>query len=1350
MPIALSLPAAAVLAAAAAAPLDEVPYFRTPAADADGRRVAFSYAGDIYVVPIDGGDAHPVITHPAHDAYPRWSPDGRRLAFTSWRTGGGDAYVIDLDAGGVIRLTYDDAPDVVESWSPDGRLIYFSSSRDDIPTNTDIFAVPAEGGPPYPVTRERYEEEYNAAASPDGQWIAFNGNDTTRQWWRKGPRIDDTPDIWIVRAGPDAGGYRRITESPAKDAWPMWAPDGAGFFFVSDEAGADDIWYEILDETGHGGGRRRVTAFADGRVAWPSIAARKGTIVFERAFGIWRLEPGGEAAPIAIRAIADVKEPIERRTFTRGATEFALSPDGKKVAFAVKGEVFAMAAEPGDDPAPPFRVTRTPARESCIAWFPDSKRIAYATERDGDPDIAVYDFSTGTERKLTEGPASDLFPAPGPDGKWCAYLRDGAGVRLVSPEGGDDRAFIEGLFPDDELQGVSPIAWSPDGRWVCALAMDARFFKNLVVREVGGGDAAPITFLPHIEGMGPAWSPDGRSIVFATGQYRTESQVFRVDLIPVPPEFREDKFEALFKRPPEEKKPREREEKGEEPEDEKEEPASDAPAARRGSVPEVKIVLEGIRDRANRIVPFAPHVDTACFAPDGETIAYLCAASGENQVWTASPKPGKGDRAKMLTSDKGAKRQPRFSPDGKSVWYLRDGRIFRVPAAGGAPREVPFRVEMEVDPAADRVAAFREAWRLLRDYFYDPSFRGLDWQAMRERYLPAAAGARTRVDLVAILDLLCGELATSHMGAQLSEDDDGGESGDLGIDLDPRALAEGRYRIERILADGPLARADADLREGDWILAVDGETLEGARTLERHLLGVRDRKVRIEIARDPEGAARRTVAVSPAAPNVARMLRYRRWVHHNEKIVEAKSGGRLGYVHIRNMTAPALDAFRLDLTPSLRHKEGVVIDIRYNSGGYVAPFVIDELLRRPAMRGSLRDRAESNATNLAGSYILEPPTIVLQNEQSLSNAEMFAETYRHLGLGKIVGTPSCGWVVWTWGRRLVDGTWLRLPRIAIRTLDGEDLDRASRKPDIAIDRPLGEGRAGIDRQLDRAVAELLAQIDAKREETAAAAPEETSPPEAARILTPVVLGTIDRIPPESEAARTARHRRVAERREGIPLIVHRGDSASAPENTLEAYAAAMDLGADGVEIDIRRSKDGVLYLFHDDTLERMTKGQGRVSDLTYFQLLELTPKTVFGRGTPETRPPTLAALLSLARERAMLLHLDVKEPGLQDEIIAMLDAADVWDHLVEVNAGNADRIRSHERVRLLSYKGWWPEGPYAEDPEAIRHFLDQEGDMAIAKDPRPAARALKKIIPLPAPIPESLRAMWSPDGIVRE
>ena len=389
-----------------------------------------------------------------------------------------------------------------------------------------------------------------------------------------------------------------------------------------------------------------------------------------------------------------------------------------------------------------------------------------------------------------------------------------------------------------------------------------------------------------------------------------------------------------------------------------------------------------------------------------------------------------------------------------------------------------------VDPKeladAEKLQVFREAWVMLRDNFYDPTFNHQDWSEVYDRYLPYVAGARDDYDLSYIINLMLGDLNASHLGYRYFAGG-GAQSGDLGITFDPAEYLEhGRFKVEDVVPGGPVAVENSDLGVGSYLLAVNGVELGPDTNLAKLLERKIGKRVELTYSTAADAAVRKTVWVKPAFISSVNRLRYRRWVRSNEEYVRKISGGRLGYVHMINMGGAALEQFKLDLDSQVHGMEGVVIDVRYNTGGYVAPFVIDVLQRRTALLQSFRGRSRTSSENMAGNRILDKPTIVVQNEQSLSNAEMFAELYRRAGLGKIVGTESNGWVIWTWGAPLLNGAYLRLPRVAVKTLEGEDLDEASRRPDFYVERPIGQSLTGKDDQLDAAVRILLEQIDQTR------------------------------------------------------------------------------------------------------------------------------------------------------------------------------------------------------------------------------------------------------------------------------
>jgi Tol biopolymer transport system component len=362
-----------------------------------------------------------------------YSPDGTRLAFSSSRTGNGDIYELTIGDGTLTRLTFDDASELVNGWSPDGRWIYFSSGSHDLGSMNDIFRVAADGGTPMPAAADRYATEYFGAPAPAGDALAMTARGFAgSQWWRKGHSHLDESEIWIVRGGA-APVYEPVTKGGAKDVWPMWGGDGKTLYFMSDRSGAQNIWAQPL-----GGTPRAVTTFRDGRVLWPTITKDGRTIAFERDFGIWTADTAANQArevSIALRG-APAGAAVEHRTFTDQIQELALSPDGKKVAFTVHGEVFSTSAKDGGDAA---RLTTTVGEEFGLVWAPDSRRLVYVSDRDGTDHLYSYDFGTERETRLTTGEARDHAPQFSPDGKWIAYERGNRELRVLDAATGQDR-----------------------------------------------------------------------------------------------------------------------------------------------------------------------------------------------------------------------------------------------------------------------------------------------------------------------------------------------------------------------------------------------------------------------------------------------------------------------------------------------------------------------------------------------------------------------------------------------------------------------------------------------------------------------------------------------------------------------------------------------------------------------------------------------------------------------------------------------------------------------------------------------------------------------------------------------
>ncbi|WP_033965561.1 MULTISPECIES: S41 family peptidase [unclassified Sphingomonas] len=1063
-----SLPATAQAVAAKAA-------FAEPSLSPDGSLIAFASGGDIWEVAATGGTARPLVTDAATEGRPLYSPDGTRLAFTSTRGGSQNLYVLDLASGAVTRLTYAESAEELDAWSPDGKYLYFASGVADVGRQADIYRVPASGGTPMQVSREKYLAEFQAAPSPDGTTLAINARGLSgSQWWRNGTSHIDETELWLKPVA-EGGAYRRLLPGGEKHAWPMWSRDGQSIVYMSARGGTENLWRVGL---GEGAAPEQLTHFADGRLLYPSMAANGSAIVFERDFGVWRYDPATSqtsAVPITLRGAASATP--RRHEQLQSFSRLAVSGDGQKVAVIGHGEVFAA---PAKDGGPAQRITNTPGAEREVVWSPDSRRALVISERGLDHALVEYDVASGRETMLTtRGIAS--VPSYAPDGKSVAYVLNDRELHLVTlGTGGTDRTLFTGAIATDGREGPRP-TWSPDGQYVAFPLRDARSFVNVHVVPAAGGAARPVSFLGNGEMGGIAWSPDGKYILFDTAQRSEDSRIVRVDLLPHVPKFREDKFSDLFKPG---KQPGTPDAPADSPA-----PARPKPlpvAAKKGAAlplapkaPPVAIVWQGLRGRAT-ILPLGLSADTPVISTDGKTLVFRASEKGRANLYsyTLDELADEPPVAQQLTQSDRPKGDFALSGDGKTLFYLDGGRVISTPIDSPKPKPINIAADMDIDFASEKQVVFDEAWSILNRKFFDAGFNGHDWTALRARFQPYVAGARTPDELRRIIGLMIGELNASHTGINRPFMGPGtlpsGRVGDLGLRFDRSAYEAGRGLVVReVVTLSPAATEK--IVPGERIVSVGGVAVGAHDNLDALLENTVGRRVRLGV----EGAnGRREVVVRPVSAGSAAGLAYRQWVDDRRALVERLSGGKLGYVHIADMSSESLDQLYLDLDAENQGKQGVVVDIRNNNGGFINGYAIDVFARRNYLTMTPRDLFSLPGRQALGQRALGKPTVLVTNESSLSDAEDFTEGYRSLGLGKVVGQPTAGWIIFTGAEPLIDGSSVRTPSTRIQDGRGQDMEMHPRPVDLAVERPLGETATGEDAQLRAAVDVLLAQVGA--------------------------------------------------------------------------------------------------------------------------------------------------------------------------------------------------------------------------------------------------------------------------------
>jgi C-terminal processing protease CtpA/Prc len=579
------------------------------------------------------------------------------------------------------------------------------------------------------------------------------------------------------------------------------------------------------------------------------------------------------------------------------------------------------------------------------------------------------------------------------------------------------------------------------------------------VAKAAGGAAQAASFLANSNGRGLAWSPDGKYLLYATNQRTEASQLARIDLTPRTPRFREDQFRDLFKEEPKAAAP-----SGGAPK-----PAGGPPAGAKPAPQPAEIVFDNIRRRLS-FLPTGLDGELAVISPDGKTAVLLAAAAGQQNLYSYSLDELAKEPAvpRQLTSTPGGKSAPQFTPDSKEIFYLDRGGIFSMNLEQRQPKALAVTAEMDVDFSSEKMAVFEQAWTYTRDTFFDPKYNGVDWKAVHATYEPLIAGAATPEEMRRLLAMMVGELNASHMGAGNPQGGAQSTTGRLGVRFDRAAYeSTGKLKITEVI---PLSPADvAGIKPGDMLDAVDGVTMDGTVNLDEQLDHKTGKRVLLKVSG-------RDVPVQPITLAAEKNLLYRAWVEQNRAYVAKISNGRLGYVHMQDMSAGALERLHLDLDAENHSREGVVIDIRNNSGGFVNAYALDVFTRRPYMKMTPRGSLEAPARTALGQRALEAPTALVTNQHSLSDAEDFTEGYRALKLGKVVGEPTAGWIIYTSNVSLLDGTSYRLPFIRIRDGNGADMELHPRPVDVPVSRPVGEAETGKDSQLDAAVKTLLEQL----------------------------------------------------------------------------------------------------------------------------------------------------------------------------------------------------------------------------------------------------------------------------------
>lgn len=1076
---------AAILLSVSLYAQDNPLWMRYCAISPDGSSIAFTYKGDIYTVPATGGKATQITTNPAHDTKPVWSPDGKKIAFASDRMGSMDVYEVSREGGIPKRLTTHSGNETPIAYKNAGHILFQANI---MPAAEDaqfpsgqfqqVYEVSTTGGRPILFSSMPMED---ISVSSTGNALLYHDKKGYEDPWRKHHTSSITRDIWLCSLDGDRA-YRKLTTFNGEDRTPVWASDNKSFYYLSEEKGSFNVFKRDIN----GNSSKQITNHTKHPVRFLTAAAN-GTLCYGYDGEIYTVKEGTAPQKVQISIITDKNDKDLIRQIKRsGATEIALSPDAKEIAFVLRGDVYVTSVEYKTTK----QITNTPQQERDINFSPDGRNIVYASERNGlwqiyqaslsKKDEKQFAYATDIkEEKLTNSDVTSFQPQYSPDGKEVAFLENRTAICVLNLKSKEVRTVMDGKYEYSYSDGDQWYQWSPDSKWILTNYIGTGGWNNkdvALVNASGNGEIHNLTESGYTD-ANAKWVLDGKAMIWESdragfrshGSWGAESDVYIMFFdLDAYDRFRMSKEELALLEEAEKKDKDENKDKADSKKNKKKETKKDD---EKKEVKPLVFDLENNRDRVIRLTVNSSRLGDAVLTPKGDKLYYQAAFESGFDLWEHNLKENK-TKIVMKKVGRGA-----LLPDkkGENLFLCSQGGIKKVTVAGGETKPVEFEAFFDYQPYGEREYIFNHIWQQVDDKFYVADLHGTDWKGYRETYSRFLPYINNNYDFQEMLSEMLGELNGSHTGARYYGSGATLSTAALGAFYDETYDGDG-LKIKEVLAKGPFAVKKSDVVPGCIIEKIDGQAIVKDQDYFPLLEGKAGRKVLLTMY-NPATGKRFDVTIKAISTGEQSNLLYKRWVERCRKTVDKLSNGRIGYVHVKGMDSQSFREVYSEVLGRCRNKEAIIVDTRHNGGGWLHDDLVTLLSGKEYQ--NFVPRGQYIGSDPFNKWL--KPSCVLMCEDNYSNAHGFPWVYKELKIGKLVGTPVPGTMTAVWWENQIDPSLVfGIPQIGCRDMRGQLMENHQLSPDIEVYNVPEKSLKGEDQQLETAVQEMLKTIGGKK------------------------------------------------------------------------------------------------------------------------------------------------------------------------------------------------------------------------------------------------------------------------------